>query len=137
MGKRKMISLPVGIGIGVICSLIISAVSAAIIAYMIGAEILSQDTMGYGAMVILGLSCIAGPTVAAALTKEKRLLVCVASVCGYLLILLGCTAIFFGGEYEGFLIGMLIAFLCCGGSVFLCSRGKNKGIPTRKNGRYR
>ena len=94
-------SLPAGIGIGVAVAVVLSLTGAALTAWLLDSGSMPQDGIGYGAMMILLLSAAAGSWTAISAVKHNRLAVGMATGGVYLALLLGMTALFFGGAYQG------------------------------------
>lgn len=126
-------TLLVGVGIGVAIGFVIMLILSAIIAWMIGAEYLDEKSAGLGVIIIQLLSSVTGAWIAYALIKSRRLLVCLITGCGYCLLLLTCTALFFGGQYRGVGISLLAALA---GNLMVGLVGlrgdKRQGINRRK-----
>lgn len=109
----KAISIPLGLGIGLIVCMAITLITSAISANLILNERIGEGAMGYCAMVTLLLSSAAGAWLAAVLIKHRWMIVCMGVGGIYFLTLLGITALFFGGQYQG--IGVT-ALMILGGS---------------------
>lgn len=103
-GSGKVASIPSGLAIGAAVSMAVTILIAAIGAQMVLSETVSQDRIGYFSMAALLTGTILGGISAANKIKRKKLTVCMMSGGIYLLILLGITALFFGGQYEGFAV---------------------------------
>lgn len=101
-------SLPAGVGVGVAVAVVLSLIGAALAAWLLDSGSMSQDGIGYGAMVILLLSAAAGAWAAISAVKHNRLVVGMATGGVYLVLLLGMTALFFGGQYQGIVPTVLL-----------------------------
>lgn len=126
-------TLPAGIGIGMLISLAITMILTAIVAGLINGEYLAESSIDIGVTVIQLLSSVVGAWAAYSLVKSRRLLVCLATGCGYYLLLLACTALFFGGQYQG--IGISALVILAGDLVvgLLGLKGnKNRTVNRRK-----
>lgn len=129
MFKRNTASsLPVGIGIGLLVSLVITMIGAALTAYMVDKQIIPQDALGYGCVVTLLMSACCGALVSVKRVKRLRMQVCMISGACYYIMLLGITALFFGGQYEGMGITALVVL---GGALAVAIAGM-RGGKTRK-----
>ena len=118
-------SLPGALGIGVSASVIITALSAVIMAHMLEREQITWETAGYGIAAMLIVSSYIGALVSWMRTKRQRFAVCILSGTLYYSILLSITALFFGGQYEG--AGVTLALVAAGcGSVGLGDRDITK-----------
>lgn len=126
-------SMPTGLLFGAMVSLGITLLAAALIAKLVSAEYIEESGIGYGIMAALLGASFAGALLASGKIKRQRLLVCALSGLLYFLILLGITALFFGGQYEavgvtGILVmgGALLAALTGGGASRGGKRRKRK-----------
>lgn len=113
MYKKKNINgttmtIPVGIGLGVAVSILLTLLGSAAVAWMVMSETVGEGATGYLAMIILAIATTAGVFVAATLTKRLRLQICMLTGVFFYLLLLGITALFFGGQYQGMGVTALI-----------------------------
>ncbi len=106
-------SVPMGLALGGGCSLLITILSAALLAWMVDREKLAWEDIGYGIMVTLLLASVLGARLAYGRIKRQQLLVCTLTGVVYLGMLLSITALSFGGQYDGALVS---AVLILGGS---------------------
>lgn len=124
-------SIPTGLAMGIAVNTAILLVFAGIVAWLISMEYMEEKQLGYGIMIALIMSSFAGAYVAAEKIKRQRLLICGLSGVLYFMLLLGFTALFFGGQYEA--VGVT-GGLVIGGSV-LAAIAQNK--PSRGGKRRR
>ncbi|MBP3304404.1 MAG: TIGR04086 family membrane protein [Oscillospiraceae bacterium] len=134
-GKAR--TIPVGIAFGLLVSLTVTLAGAVLLAYLIAAEKLGADGIGYGSMVILMAASALGTWSAVARIKRRRLMVCGISAAGYYLLLLGMTALFFGGQYEGMGVTALMVLIGSGIVLLLGMVGKKGSNHSRKIPAYR
>lgn len=127
-GRPK--TLPAGILLGWLGSLSVTLAGAAILAYLISGEKISQNGIGVWSMIVLILACALGCWIAAALTKSRRLMVCGVTAAIYYLSLIGMTALFFGGQYEG--MGVTALAVLAGAVIVILL-----GIVTNKQGKHK
>ena len=121
----RAMSLPAGIAVGVCVSLGMTLAGAVLLGVLMDGETLQMNSVGYGSMVILLVSSMAGPLVAKSLIKHRALLVCVASGAGYYLTLLAMTALFFGGQYQGMGVTLGLVLAGAGTATLLSVKRKN------------
>jgi len=126
-------SVPVGVGVGIGAAILLTILGTLIVAWLINQETMPRTGIGYGAMVTLAISSVAGAWTAATLVKHQRLLVCMATGGVYLLTLLGLTAFCFGGQYQGVIP---TALLVLGGSMAAALIGI-PGQGNRTSGRHK
>ena len=126
-------SIPWGIGIGVLVSVLLTVVGSAVVALLVSSETLPENGIGYCSIVILILSASIGSAVSYGLIKHRRLVVCMLHGLSYYLVLLGCTALFFGGQYQGMGVTALVVLAGCGTVGLLGLKGgKTTGIKIKK-----
>ena len=97
----QAMSIPAGLMIAGVCSLIISVIGSIILGWMIDAEFLIWENAGYGIMLILFFASFLGSSMASAAIKQRRFLVSFLGGVTYYLILLLITTLFFGGKTRG------------------------------------
>ncbi len=131
-------SMPGGIGLGVGVSAAITLLLCWLISWLIASERVGENAIGYAAMTILLVSAYVGALLAAARIKHQKMMICLLSGAAYFAVLLACTALFFGGQYQG--VG-ISALLIAAGSIAAAMTdagivgGKNK--KRKKKHRYR
>lgn len=131
-------SIPAGLAWGVGISLLVTLVSAAMIAILVNKEILAWQNVGYGIMIMLLCSSFLGARVSVGKIKRQRFAVSSMFTVAYIGILFAMTALFFGGQYEG--VGVTTLLVMCGSLVSLMvntgrkweGRGSGSKVRTRK-----
>ena len=118
-----------GVGVGVLLSVTLTVVGSAILAGIINGEIIKENGLGYGAIVILLISSIVGALAAWKCVRHRRLLVCSLTGAGYYAALLGLTGLFFGGQYHGMGVTALVVLAGTGCTMLL-------GLKSKKTGNY-
>lgn len=122
-GKKKVsgtaMSMPAGLGIGLLVALVITVAGAAITAWLIASEKIGESSCGYAVMLILGLGVGLGALSAVYFTKRQRLQVCMLTGVCYYLSLLAMTALFFGGQYQGMGVSAIVILAVCALIAFL------------------
>ncbi|MBQ9839106.1 MAG: TIGR04086 family membrane protein [Oscillospiraceae bacterium] len=107
-------SIPGGIAAAAGVATALTLLLSGLIAWLVLQERIGESAIGYGAMVVLLLSSFVCGVLASAMVKHRRMVVCLLSGLTYFLCLLACTALFFGGRYQG--LGVT-ALLILAGSV--------------------
>lgn len=137
--KRKMngaaTGIPAGLGLGILISLMITLIGAAVTAWLIAAEKIEEGTIGYAVMVILAVAAALGALTAVHFVKRLRLQVCMLSGSCYYLTLLAMTALLFGGQYQGMVVSAIVILAACVIIAFLPS--KNRQIGKKRKRAYR
>lgn len=123
-------TMPGGLALGAAVSLLVTLFGSVLSAWLVARESIPESGIGYCAMVILLLAGIAGSAVAVERIKRRRMLVCMLSGGIYYACLLGMTALFFGGQYQGMGVTALMVF--CGVMLVLLA-----GIRREGRGDYR
>ena len=124
-------SLPVGFALGFCCSLAVTLCASAITAYFIHTEKMDQTQIGYASIITLILAAAAGSMITKQAIKTKPLLACGGTALLYYIGLLGVTALFFGGQYQG--MGTTAICILIGASITAILSGMKKSTAkTRK-----
>lgn len=126
-------TIPFGLAIGGLVSLLVTVAGAAILALVVLNETIGENGVGYGSAAVLMLAAITGAWSALAAVKKNRLQVCLLSGGVYYLLLLGTTALFFGGQYRG--MGVTAVVILAGALIVAFFPGKERGkFKVRKRG---
>ena len=133
----KAASFPVGLAVGLAVSMGITLMSAALLTHLVLSEKMSENAIGYGAMVILLIAAAVGAWIAAVLVKHRWMVVCLGAGGSYFLTLLAITALFFGGQYQGVGVTALLILGGSGGVGLLGLRQGKKVSFKRKKYRSR
>lgn len=128
----RAVSMPAGLTMGVSAALLVTLLSAVLIAWMINAEYVAEQKTGYGIMIALMAAAYVGAITASMKIKRRKLLVCTLSGILYFAALLGITALFFGGQYEA--VGVT-GILVMGGAMLaaLIHPFKDRGGKRKKH----
>lgn len=129
------LSIPAGLGLGVLVSITVTLLGVTVIAWLLSAERIEEGSIGYIAMGILSIAAILGCLTAVGKTKRLRLQISMLSGACYFLTLLAITALFFGGRYQAVGTTLAIIVVCCALVAFL--PGNKKGPRKPKSKRYR
>lgn len=124
--KVKTSSMPIGVGLGAVVCILMTMLGAAVTAWAVSSERLTQEYIGYCVMGILFLGSFLGTVTAVGKIKYNRAFVCAAVGIAYYIILLAFTALFFGGQYEGFGATGLMILLGCGCALLLGLKPKKE-----------
>lgn len=139
MGKANLTgratSIPSGLAWGAAVSTTVTVLISFIGAQMIMNELLSQEQIGYCSMVALVSGTILGAMTASSKVKHRKLLVCMLSGGIFLCILLAATALFFGGQYEGFGVTIVTILLGCVAAAILTSGKGRRGTKLKRKKR--
>ena len=122
-----------GILIGVLVSLGVMLLSAGLLVFMISKGSLQESSIGYAALVVLLLSSALGASMAAGITERKKMFTGIITALTYGICLLACTALFFGGQYQG--VGVTMLVILAGGVLpaLIGNKEKKKYKSVRKN----
>lgn len=129
-------TLPGGVGLGVLLSVVITLLGACISAILIYKELITQESVGYCSLITLLLSAGIGAMFAIHRVKRLRMQVCLLTGLGYFLTLLCITALFFGGEYTGVGVTALTVLGGCGAVALMSIRQKDGKKVGKKKKRY-
>ena len=129
--------MALGITIGVGSSILMLVLSVVFIARLIIGEKMPLSAIGYVIMAAHVLSVCMGGIIASAAFKHRKMVVCLIVSAMYYLVLVSCTAIFFGGQYQGMGITALVVAGAAGITGWFASREKNNGTKRYKKYRNR
>ena len=107
-------SMPMGLAIGWIVSMVITAVACGIITCLILNGKAGWEVMGYGAIIILFAASYAGAAVSCRMIMHRKLLVCILSGVIFYLSLIMATMLLCGGKMDSVWI---TALLTAGGTA--------------------
>ena len=133
----RAMSIPAGLAVSATVSLLVTLLVVVIGANLLSKEILIQENIGYCAMLALLLGSSLGAVTAAKGIKHRKLAVGMMSGGVYYLLLLGITALFFGGQYQGMGVTLILVL---GGSLIgaiLANRERGKGTVKRRKKSHR
>ena len=98
-----------GLAWGTVSALILTLLLSGVLAFFISREVVPQENLGYGVMVILFLAGAAGYSASYRRIKRQKAMVFLLSALSFLVSLTALTALFFCGQFEGvFPTAMLI-----------------------------
>ena len=125
-------TIPAGLAIGCTVGMVLTLILSAVAAKLMDLEKIKETAVGYTALCILLVSSFACGLVASNAIKRRKLMVCGISALCYYLLLLSVTALFFGGQYQG--MGMTALIVLCGGalSAMVSTRQGRAGHKMRK-----
>lgn len=118
-------SIPAGLAAGAAVSILMTALVCIIGGWMIGAEMMEQNKIGYCSITALLASAILGSMVAGNKIQRKRLLISLASGGIYYAILVAVTIVFFDGSFQGMGVTLITVMIGVLASVLL-QNGRQK-----------
>ena len=124
----RALSIPAGLGIGLLISLLLTFGGAAALSHLIATEKIGEGAMGYGIMVILAIASAMGAWGATSFIKKMYLQVCLMAGACYYLTLLAITALFFGGQYQGVGVSGIIIMIT---SLVMAFIPRKNGSPLK------
>lgn len=128
----RAMTLPGGLAMGLGVSMFVTIAATLILTKMVLGDMLQMQNIGYGILILLIAASFLGAMVAQGRVKHRRLLVCILSGVVYYCVLLGSTALFFGGQYSAVgVTGLLV--LAGSGAAALLAAGKGSGRKTRRS----
>ena len=130
-------SMPIGLAVGALISLLITLAGSLIAAYGISREWIQEIGIGYAAMGILLLSSIAGAKTAMQQIKHSFVMVSLLSGVLYYGLLVAINILFFGGVYQGMGVTLLVIAAGCGSTLFMQSRRGGKQRQRKRKRKHR
>lgn len=126
-------SMPVGLVLGWVVSMGMTAVACALLSALILSGKTSWSAMGYGAIAILLLASYAGAAVSCRLIQHRKMMVCSLSGGIYLFSLAAITALLFGGEFGPIWItALLVVGGAAAAALVHCAEKKDSGRRRKK-----
>jgi len=104
--KEKSIPLAVGMGAGI--SMAAMLIGTLVVALMVTNQTIGEDATGYGVIIVTVLSAIIGSTVSILIARSRVLILSLLTSISFAMILLAMTALFFGGQYSGVPVTILV-----------------------------
>ena len=129
--------MPISVLLGVGSAMVVTLILTAAAAWMITAGKVNMEAKEYIGLLITGISVFTGSVTAIALSDKKEMLASGITAAAHLLVLLSCTAVFFGGIYHGVLKTVAVSALCWLVSQFVIRKRFEKGRPRHKKRVYR
>ena len=133
----KAVSIPAGLALGGFVSTSITLIGCLILANSVKTGLLKPENIGYGMLIQLLTASFMGAMTAHASIKHRKKMVCILSGVIYYMILIIITALFFGGQYQGFGVTGLVVLA---GALTTCltpSRSNPIRHKTKKHHRVR
>ena len=134
---KKPMSISVSIVIGLGCAIVITVLLTALAAWLISGEKLNVNAEGIIAPVITGLSALTGCIGATVSAEGRQPLISGITAGVYFLLLLSCTALLFGGTYEGVWKSLVTVLICWILSLLPVWRRKGNRSARRRKKAYR
>lgn len=135
MGKAG--SVPKGLAIGTVAALLITILFAVGMTQLILAEKISEMAMGYGAMIVMPLASAVSALIATGVIKRRRMQICLLAGLAYFIVLGIINVVFFGGQFSGVAVSVLLILLGAFAVGLLGARGEKGRGKRRKNYRPR
>ena len=126
MRNGRALSIPGGIVYGALAGFGWTMILSGILGWLIHKQYLQEAAVGYGSMVILLSASILAAMVSYGKIKRQRAASCFGAGGVYLLILVGITAFFFGGQYSGFGVTSMLILGGSGAAVFITMERQNR-----------
>lgn len=133
----RAMSMPAGLTLGAAVSLALTMIVSAIIAMLAEKEIIPESSIGYGVIVLLLTASAAGAFTANGKIRRRKLLVSLLSGVIYYAILLGITALFFGGQFQGMGVTALLVLAGAALPILLNQQGRGAVKHKRRKMPYR
>lgn len=122
----KAASFPAGLATGAAVSVTVMLASIAVLTTLISKEMLQWEKVGYGIMLLLIISSWAGASVSCYRIKHQLLLVAALSGVLFFAILIGITALFFGGQFHAVGVTGLLTVGSAVAAGLISARGEGR-----------
>lgn len=130
--KTAKASMPVSLAVGCVLAWLMTIVIAAIVAFLVAGERVSEDFANPAAVIVLLASSFACAMIAGEMMGQKRMIVCVISGGIYYLSLICANMLFFDGSFRGLLGAALTVMGSCVIAGLLQTRQKKQRIAYYK-----
>lgn len=126
------VSFPKGLMVGTLAAMVSTLTLSALLAALIVSGTVREGNLGYGVMALLFVSAALGGFVAYRRIKHRRALVFLGAAVCYLVTLTALTALFFGGQFDGFFPTAMLIIGGSGSAFLLSARAGKGGIRSKK-----
>ena len=121
----KMPNLGKSVGRGVLTAAVVAFLATALLAKLVDMELLKMENLGYGIMILHPLAVFLGSGSAGRRGGHRAPAAVAMTGAGYYLVLLLVNALFFGGDFTGMGVTLLLTGLgTCAG---ILTTGKREG----------
>ena len=134
---RNPMSVPISVALGLACAVVITLLLTASASWMIAKEKIDIGTIGYISLLITAAAAYTGCKASAVLARTNEVLVSGIFAGTYLIVLLSCTALLFGGTYHGVWKSLAVTGVCWLLSLISPQRNAGKGSKRTTNRGYR
>jgi len=134
-GKAK--PMAVGLAFGVGTALLLTVILSVAVTQLVLGERIEENAIGYCTGGMLPVCTAVGAWVAITLVKSRKMQTCLITGGVYYLCLLAVNVLFFGGQFDGVFVSLLMVLLGASAVGFLAARGKGKGSNHHKKYRSR
>jgi len=117
---------------GITVSALVASVSTGLFAIMIYEEIIPEGSVGYCSLVTLLISSITGASVATSKCGKEKIYISLIIGIVYCALLMTITALFFGGEFRGIWVTIMVVLSGCMIAI-ITKRNRNNHLKLRRN----
>lgn len=138
--QKKRIDLPpvaAGVLLGTSAGVMFSMILSGALAWIISAEHLAQESIGYGVMVILLASSAVGSLAGVNKSGQKRLVTAALTGGCYYLVMVVMNILFFEGRFDGMGETALVVMAGSGLVILAGLKGERTGKKRAKNFKFR
>ena len=121
-------SIPAGLAIAGVISMLVTMLVVVLGGVLVSSEIIAYEHIGYCSMMALLVGSAVAAITAVNRIKHQKMLVCILSGVVYYMILLSVTALFFGGQYRGMGVTLLMVMGGCALGAIISNREKGRGM---------
>lgn len=126
-------SIPVALVAALLVSWAVTLLAAAVIAFLVAGERVGESGLSLMAVGAMVLSAVSGAVTGVRSAPNRQLPVSLACGGSYCLSLLGCNALFFEGQYQGIVPGLLTV-MGASAAIGLMGLRKGQNFKRRKYG---
>ena len=111
---------------GVLTALVIAFLGAAVLAKLVDMEIMKMENLGYGILILHLLSIFLGARSAMGRGGHQANTAAGITAAGYYLCLLLVNGLFFGGNYTGLGVTLVLTALAAVGAIGMNRKGRGR-----------
>lgn len=111
---------------GMLTGVAAAFLGAAILAKLVDMELLKMENLGYGILILHPLSVLLGARSAGRRAGHRAPAAAAMTGAGYYLVLLLVNALFFGGDFTGLGVTLLLVGLGAGAGILTMGQGRGR-----------
>lgn len=116
---------------GVLTALVTGILGTGVLAKLVDAEIMKVENLGYGVLILHLLCVFLGARSAMGRGGHRAIAAAGITAAGYYLCLLLVNGLFFGGNYTGLGVTLVLTVLAAAGAIGISGKGRGRAHRKR------